>query len=70
MVENDVSFLNEDGPLVKKRRAESSRKDRNRISEFSSEDENLVRDFIGTCFTVIVFKILMELRDRYDLIGL
>jgi hypothetical protein len=40
------------------------------ILDASSEDVPPLRDLIGTCFILVLFKILMELRDRHDLIGL
>jgi hypothetical protein len=40
------------------------------ISGASSENARPLRDLIGTCFILVLFKILMELRDRHDLIGL
>jgi hypothetical protein len=40
------------------------------ILDASSEDASPLRDLIGTCFILVLFKILMELRDRHDLIGL
>jgi hypothetical protein len=41
-----------------------------RISDASSEDGSPLRDLIATCFILVLFKILMELRDCKDLIGL
>jgi hypothetical protein len=41
-----------------------------RTSETSSEDGSSLRDLIGTHFILVLFKILIELRDRHDLIGL
>jgi hypothetical protein len=39
-------------------------------SESSEEDEGPDRDLIGTCFILVLFKFLMELRDRHYFIGL